>query len=158
MADLTNDEGTELPYLDEAERLATTKSQTIKYRNRRNKMTDRLKDLFANYVLKQGTSSYCHYDVLIKDYDHNGRDLLVEVKPDPDRGAIRIAVGQLLDYRCHLPNRLATDLAILTITRPPQPYSGFLFDLQITILWFTNETCRDLKGDGKSWPAIKNAM
>src|SRR5437763_1966468 len=82
-----------LPYLDKAERLATIKSQTIQYRNRHNTMTDRLKYLFAKHVLKQGNSSHCHYDVLIKNYDHKGRDLLVEVKPDPDCGAIRIAVG-----------------------------------------------------------------
>src|SRR5882672_2150407 len=109
-------------------------------------MTDRFRDLFYAHVLKQGNHSDCRYDVLIKNYDDNGRDLLVEAKPDPDRGAIRIAVGQLLDYCRHLPNRLATDLAILTITRPPQPYMEFLLDLQISILWFTNETCSDING------------
>jgi hypothetical protein len=157
-SEAADDEGTDLPYLDEAERLATINSKTIKYRNRHNTMTDRLKHLFAKHVLKQGKSSHCRYDVLIKDYDRKGRDLLIEVKPDPDRGGIRIAVGQLLDYRRHLPNRLGTDLALLTITPPPQPYIEFLFDVQISVLWFTNETCRYLQGAGNSWSALKKAL
>lgn len=148
-------EGIELPYLDEAERLATGKSQTIRYRNRHNKMTDGLKDLFSMHELKQGNLSNCRYDVLIKDYDNKGRDLLVEAKPDPDRGAIRIAVGQVLDYRRHLPNCLATDLAIMTIGRPSKSYVDFLLDLQISILWFSDEKCSDMEGEGKAWSAIK---
>jgi hypothetical protein len=154
----TPDEGAELPYLDQAERVATTKSQTITYRKRHNRMTDRIKDLFSNYVLKQGNHSDYRYDVLIKNYDDNGRDLLIEAKPDPDRGGIRIAIGQLLDYRRHLPNRLGTDLAIVTISRPPRSHIDFLLDLQISVLWFSGESCGDLDGNGKVWPAIRTAL
>ncbi len=111
-------------------------------------MTGQLKSLFRDYSpLKQGTQAHCRYDVLVKDYDNCGRDLLIEAKPDPDRGAIRIAIGQLLDYRRNLPNRLATDLGTLTIFEPPESYMELLFDLQITAFWFSDETCRE------NWPA-----
>jgi hypothetical protein len=152
------EEGSDLPYLDEDERSATIQSKTIRYRNRHNRMTGRLKSLFRKYSLKQGTQAHCRYDVLVKDYDNCGRDILIEAKPDPDRGAIRIAIGQLLDYRRHLPNRLATDLATLTILEPPESYTELLFDLQISALWFTDETCRKLAGCGKVWSAIEKII
>jgi hypothetical protein len=50
-------EGTDLPCFDEAERVATTKSQSVRYRNRHNRMTDRLKGLFCKYVLNVVTMS-----------------------------------------------------------------------------------------------------
>jgi hypothetical protein len=153
-----DEEGGDLPYLDEDERSATIKSQTIQYRNRHNKMTNRLKFLFPNHTLKPGKQAHCRYDVLMQNYDGSSRDLLIEAKPDPDRGAIRIAIGQLLDYRRHLPNRLATDLAMLTIVQPPQPYIELLFDLQISALWFTDKTCSELAGSGKVWSTIEKVV
>lgn len=121
-------------------------------------MTDRLRSMLPNCSLKQGNRAHCRYDVLVKDYDRSGRDLLIEAKPDPDRGAMRIAIGQLLDYRRHLPNRVATDLAILTILEPPKSYTELLFDLQISILWFSDETCRKLAGGGKAWSAVEKII
>jgi hypothetical protein len=92
------------------------------------------------------------YDVLIRGYDGGGRDLLVEAKPDPNKGSIRIAIGQLYDYRRFLKNRAATDLAVLTIGRPDQSYVDLLVsDRGITALWFENETCKNLSGEGRAW-------
>jgi hypothetical protein len=153
-----NGEGSQLPYLDEAERIATTNSRTIKYRDRHDKMTNRLKDLLKAFNLRRGTNSDCRYDALVKNYDSGGRDLLVEAKPDPDRGSIRIAIGQLFDYRRHLAHRLGTDLAILTISRPDQSYVDLLLDLQITILWFTSEACHTLDGEGKAWLPVSATL
>ena len=95
-----DEEGSELPYLDEAERVATTESRSIRYRDRHDRMTNGLKDLLSEFELKRGTDPNCRYDGLVKNYDSLGRDLLIEAKPDADdRGAIRIAIGQLFDYR-----------------------------------------------------------
>ena len=118
-------------------------------------MTTRLIELFPSLQLTQGTKANARYDVLIKDYDKRGRDLLIEVKPDPDKGSIRIAIGQLLDYRRFLPHQAGTDLAILTIARPLDSYISFLQDLQITSLWFASEDCSALTGDGKVWNSLK---
>jgi hypothetical protein len=151
-------EGSRLPYFDEAERTATTNSRTINYRDRHDKMTNRVKDLFKSLNLKRGTDPECWYDVLVKNYDSADRDLLIEAKPDPDRGALRIAIGQLLDYRRALPHRIGTDLAILTISRPRQSYVDLLLDLQISVLWFNSEACTTLKGEGKAWQSVHRAQ
>ena len=80
---------------------------------------------------------------------------MIEAKPDPDRGSLRIAIGQLLDYRRFLPHQAGTDLAVLTITPPPKEYMELLQDLQITVLWFADPHCGALSGDGKAWKALK---
>ena len=151
-------EGSQLPYLDEEERMATANSRTIKYRDRHDKMTNRVKDLFKNLDLKRGTDPECRYDVLVKNYDSMGRDLLIEAKPDPERGAVRIAIGQLFDYRRALPYRIGTDLAILTILRPHQSYVDLLLDLQISVLWFNSEACSAMEGEGKAWASVQKAL
>jgi hypothetical protein len=93
--------------------------------------------------------------VLVKNYDGKSRDLLIEAKPDPDKGGIRIAIGQLLDYRRFLPRRAATDSAVLTILSPTDSHIQLLDELQISALWFTDETCRMLAGKGRAWLAIQ---
>lgn len=147
--------GTTLPVFDEAERKAVQDSKTIVYRKRHNKMTNRLQELLPGHKLDEGTSPDCRYDVLVTNYDGNGRDLLIEAKPDADKGSIRIAIGQLLDYRRFLPNQAATDLAVLTISFPSDSYLELMQDLQITALWFVSESCRTLAGDGKIWKALE---
>jgi hypothetical protein len=147
--------GTPLPTFDDAERVAVQQSATITYRNRHNGMTNSLRKLFQAYTLEQGTDPDCRYDVLIKNYDKSGRDLLIEAKPDHDKGSIRIAIGQLLDYRRFLPNQIATDLAVLTISQPTDSHIELMLDLQITVLWFGDEECSFLLGKGKAWQTLK---
>jgi hypothetical protein len=120
-------------------------------------MTNRLRELLSSLHPEQGTDPECRYDVLLKNYDAAARDLLIEVKPDGDRGSVRIAIGQLFDYRRGLPNRVGTDLATLTILRPPQGYVDLLLDLQISVLWFDSESCTKLKGEGKAWEPLSRA-
>ena len=153
-----NAEGTEVPYFDDDERVATTNSRTIIYRNLHRTMIEALRKLFQGYQFDQGKSSFCRYDYRVKNYDHKGRDLLIEAKPESSRGDIRLAIGQLLDYRRHLANRLATDMAVLTITRPPGEYINLLAELQISSLWFQDEKCLSLEGVGKSWSVVEKAI
>lgn len=108
--------------------------------------------------MNRGTHPNCSYDARIANYDGAGRDLLIEVKPDPDKGSLRIAIGQLLDYRRFLPHAAGTDLAIMTITKPSKPYLTLLHDLQITAVWFITEDCTSLTGEGKAWKELKAAL
>jgi hypothetical protein len=142
-----------IPYYDEDERLSTKESGTIVSQQRHNRITNALRLLFANPEPEQGNDPNCRYDALLKNYDQIGRDLLIEVKPDPDKGSLRIAIGQLFDYRRFLPHRPATDLAVLTIGPPDQSYKDLLADLQITCLWF-DQDCTKLDGEGKAWKAL----
>lgn len=151
-------DGKSLRTFDEAEREAVQRSTTLVYRNRHNIMTNALKRLFAKHKLVEGTEEHCRYDVIIKQYDGTNRDLLIEVKPDPDKGSIRIAIGQLVDYRRFLPHRAGTDLALLTISRPPQTYLDLMLELQISALWFDAERCQSLSGEGKVWEGLKAAL
>ncbi len=140
--------------LDEDERKATQNAGETTYRNRHNKMTTRLIGLFPHLELRAGNSPDCRYDALVINYDGKGRDLLIEAKPDPDRGSIRVAMGQLLDYCRFVPHPAATDLAILTITTPTASYIDLMHDHQITTLWFNDEKCGKLMGDGKIWKPL----
>ncbi len=146
-----------LPEYDEAERIAVTSSKTIHYRDRHDSMTNAVRLILRAQGIEAGTDPNCRFDMNVVGYDGK-RDLLIEAKPDPDRGSIRIAVGQLLDYRRFLPHRAGTDMAFITITRPDQSYVEFLLDLQITVLWFEDESCTKLCGEGKAWDAVKKLM
>jgi len=150
--------GTELSHFDDEERKAILKGQELVYRKRHNTMTNALYTLLPALTMTQGDRQECRFDVLISNYDAGGRDILIEAKPDPDRGSLRIAIGQLLDYRRFLPHQAGTDLALLTITPPPKEYIELLQYLQITTLWFTDSGCGTLSGDGKAWKALKAQM
>jgi hypothetical protein len=87
-------------------------------------MTESLKQLFEGFDLRTCYGNDLRYDVLVKNYDGKSRDLLIEAKPDPDKGGIRIAIGQLLDYRrffttprCH-GFRCLDDLVAHRLTHP----------------------------------------
>jgi hypothetical protein len=150
--------GTALPKYDEAERKAIVLARTLIYRQRHNTMTNALATLLPTLKITQGDAQECRYDALICDYDASGRDLLIEAKPDPDRGSLRVAIGQLLDYRRFLPHQAGTDLAILTIERPLEKYMELLHDLQITALWFADADCETLSGEGKAWEALETRL
>ncbi len=148
-------QGTALSHFDDAERKAILMTRTLLYRLRHNTMTNALGTLLPALTMTQGDRQECRFDVLISNYDAGGRGLPIEAKPDPDRGSLRIAIGQLLDYRRFLPHQAGTDLALLTITPPPKEYMELLQDLHITALWFANPDCGALSGNGKAWRALK---
>ena len=145
----------QLPDYDVEESKAARKWASLVYRKRHNKMTEALKQLFKGFALRTCYEQDLRYDVLVKDYDGKSRDLLIEAKPDPDKGAIRIAIGQLLDYRRFLPRRAATDCAILTISSPTDSHILLLDESKFSAIWFPDETCRTLAGKGRAWLAIE---
>jgi hypothetical protein len=148
-------EGHPLEEYDASERLAVKESGTQLYRNRHKKMTNALINTFAVLKPIDGRKTNNKYDVLLRNYNKEGRDLLIEIKPDPDRGSLRIAIGQLYDYRRFLNNGAATDLAVLTICKPEQSYMDLLLiDRGMTALWFEGEDCQALNGEGNAWHSL----
>ncbi len=144
---------------DEEERKAALASRTQTYRNRHNKMTAALNRIFRRFNPTTETSPAGRCDAILKNYDGTSRDLLIEAKPDPDKGSLRIAIGQLFDYNRYRTRQAATDLAVLTITRPAPDYLELLKDLGITALWFANESCKQISGgEGKAWSAIAECI
>jgi hypothetical protein len=150
---------TPLRNYDEEERRAVLASKTVKYRNRHNTMTHALDRIFRRFHPTIETSPAGRCDGIVKDYDGTCRDLLIEAKPDPDKGSLRIAIGQLFDYKRHRRHQDATDLAILTISRPSSDYVALLTDLGITALWFGHESCKRISGgEGQAWSAVARAF
>ena len=143
---------------DEDERRAVLASKTATYRARHNRMTTALNRIFGSFNPTTETSPAGRCDAIIKDYD-GSRDLLIEAKPDADKGSIRIAIGQLFDYARHRTRQPATDLVVLTISSPAHNYIDLLNDLGITAIWFGDENCKKIAGgQGKAWAAVANSM
>jgi len=148
-------EGVPLKDYDESERFAVQQSGTVRYRHLHNKMTRIFGQMFASLKPEQGQVANERYDIRLRNYDKAGRDLLVEAKPGTDKGYLRIAIGQLYDYCRFLKNRSTTDLAVLTIGKPNQSYMDLLVsDRGITALWFDDETCKTLNGEGPAWRVL----
>jgi hypothetical protein len=143
---------------DEEERKAVLASKTATYRKRHNRMTAALNRIFSRFNPTTETSPAGRCDAVIQDYD-GSRDLLIEAKPDPGKGSIRIAIGQLFDYVRHRARQPATDLVVLTILSPPPDYVDLLNDLGITAVWFGDENCGQIAGgQGKAWAGIAEAV
>ncbi|MCD2191378.1 EVE domain-containing protein [Actinomycetospora soli] len=62
-------------------------------------------------------------------------DELIEAKSDANRGAVRLAVGQLLDYRRYLATPEGTDLALLVPNAPSQDLLELLESQAISAIW-----------------------
>ena len=78
-------------------------------------------------------------------------DLLIEVKSSIERAHLRLAVGQLFDYRRKLGRAAATDIGILLPEKPKTDDIAFLNYLGIKLFWFSNHTFLKIEGD----PALK---
>ena len=144
---------------DEDERKAVLASKTVTYRNRHNTMTAALDRIFKRLQPITETTPAGRCDCVLTNYDGSSRDLLIEAKPDPDKGSLRIAIGQLFDYNRYRARQAATDLAVVTIAKPASNYLALLIDLGITALWFGGETCKKISGgEGKAWEAVAAAI
>jgi len=148
-----------LKHYDEEERKAVLASKSVTYRNRHNTMTVALDRIFEPFHPITETTPAGRCDCILTNYDGTSRDLLIEAKPDPDKGSLRIAIGQLFDYNRYRSRQAATDLVLLTISRPAPDYIALLVDLGITALWFGSESCQKISGgEGKAWEAIAAAV
>jgi hypothetical protein len=121
-------------------------------------MTAALDRIFEPFHPITETTPAGRCDCILTNYDGTSRDLLIEAKPDPDEGSLRIAIGQLFDYNRYRSRQAATDLALVTISRPAPDYMALLVDLGITALWFESEGCKKISGgEAKAWEAIAAA-
>jgi hypothetical protein len=113
-----------------------------------NSMTNRLTRLCnrAHLRIYEGVEPY-RYDALVKNYDGSGKDLLIEAKNSSHRSQLRLAVGQLLDYRRGLRRRAVTDLAVLLPEKPSRDSFSFLADVGVHVLWFTDGKLTTIEGN-----------
>ena len=129
----------ELPLKDEADVEAIKKSGSITLRRIHNQLTNKLRGSLTKFTLLEGRSDSCMFDVLVKNYDGNDNDLLIEVKSSIESPHVRMAIGQLFDYWFNLKGNEEPYLAVLLPERPTKEIETCLEWLDIGLMWFEKE-------------------
>jgi hypothetical protein len=132
--------GDELPSKEEEEVERLQQALSGVQRRLHNRMTNQLRRLLSSWTLLEGRAADCKYDVLVRDYDRAGNDLLIEVKSSTDASQIRMAIGQVYAYWHRLNG--PTDEAHCAILLPSQPANSVidLLDwLEIGVLWIEKD-------------------
>jgi hypothetical protein len=136
----------ELTLKDEADIESLQKARTVTFKRIHNKLTNQLKSCLADYTLFEGCDKSAMFDVLVKNYDGDKSDLLIEVKSSNEVPHIRMAVGQLFDYWFGMRGDSKHHMAILLPESPTEEVKKLLAWLDIGVLWFSGEslkTCCD---------------
>jgi hypothetical protein len=127
---------------EEATVAVLTKTR-LRIRHRHNALTNRfVRALEGKFIPVESV-----FDALIEDW-RKGRQLLVQAKPSiagpAGRMQLRLAIGQLYDYRFQLfRQRLEkVDLALLTESKPDAEAIALLGGLGIHHLWFEGRSLR----------------
>ncbi len=139
--------GRDLPLKDDSDVKSVAAGGEREVRRRHNAMTNALKKLCGDDVrLREGSVSTCMFDALLVSDQEGGRDLLIEVKSSTERGVLRLAVGQLLDYRRGVERPDETDLAVLLPEKPEDDALAFLESVGVDALWFVGEGMERVEG------------
>lgn len=130
---------------DDLEYLRST--DLVAMRKRHNRMTNALRTICEKLrlVVEEGSEQTCLFDALVRAYQGTERHLLIEVKTETSPPFCRMAVGQLLDYRRHLPDAAAIDLAVLLPEKPPKEAADFFGYVGVSVLWL-NSNLSDIEG------------
>jgi len=135
----------DLTLRDERNIAVEVKSRWHKMRHIHNCMLRALWELYGDQAkITEGRAGRAKYDALIKRYNKFGHDLLIEVKSSIDIGSVRLAIGQLFDYRRYLKRNLATKLAIMLPEQPDIEVRSLLKHLGIHLLWFSSSNFKRL--------------
>jgi hypothetical protein len=125
----------ELPIKDEEDYEVLKKALSITARRDHNKITNKIRAILKNYDLQEGSSENM-FDILVKKYNSEDNDLLIEVKSSDEMPHVRMAVGQLYDYSRQLQKDSKVDLAVFLQSKPSKNVENFLKDRNIGLLWF----------------------
>ena len=128
--------GADLPQKDDSDVLSLIADQTIEKKRLHNSLTNKLMTSLSGYVLYEGRNKDIMFDAMVKDYNGEKDDLLIEVKSSVEIAHIRMAVGQLYSYSYRLDAKYKTHLAILLPERPPVDVEAWLESRDIGLLWF----------------------
>jgi hypothetical protein len=134
-----------LPLKDEEDHVAIATGLEQTKRRLHNRMTNRLKALFANYTIVEGVGTHARFDAMLKKFNDDDEDLLIEVKSSAEDAHVRMAIGQLYAYAHHInPEHLMT-LAIVLPTRPAEHVRTLLESRDIGCMWFDSEKLERLE-------------
>lgn len=134
--------GDDLPLKDERDVESVQSAKTISNRRLHNSLTNKLRAALSSFVLYEGRNKEIMFDAMVKNYNFERDDLLIEVKSSTEIAQVRMAVGQLYSYSYRLNPKREAHLAILLPEKPAEDVSAWLEWLDIGILWFSgNALC-----------------
>lgn len=131
---------TELPLKDESDIVSIQEARSITNKRLHNILTNKIKHSLSNYTLFEGCDKHAMFDVLVKNYDEDKNDLLIEVKSSSEVAHIRMAIGQVFDYWLRTNGESDPHLAILVPSQPDEDIKKLLEWLDIGVLWFSDDT------------------
>jgi hypothetical protein len=131
--------GKHLPLKDENDLEVVQQERTAARKKLHNKMTNRLRDLWKNYTLTEGAGTSAQYDVMVKNYDDKGHDLIMEVKSSSEIANLRMAVGQLYSYSYRMDENMGFHLCVLLPNKPSASDSKWLDCLDVGLMWFSGD-------------------
>lgn len=138
-----------LPLKDEDDHVAIASGLEHRKRRLHNRMTNRLKSLFADYTLIEGIHVRARFDAMLKRFNGEG-DLLIEVKSSSEDAHVRMAIGQLYAYAHHITPDYELDLAVVLPERPANHLRALLICLDIGCMWFDSEKLERLETDDEA--------
>lgn len=129
-----------LPIKNEEDIKVVSDALRTKHKQLHNRMTNRLLAVCQQKMLtvEEGRPPNCRFDALVRNHP-KGHDLLIEVKSTTEIADVRLAVGQLLDYRRQLPKKATTNIAVLLPNEPGEHVRAFLADVKARALWFKKD-------------------
>lgn len=141
-------DGRNLGLKDDHDVAVIQRASDVRMKRLHNQMTNALANLAGgSIVVLEGNRREAQFDALLLRYDGDEHDLLLEVKSSIDVPDIRLAVGQLLDYRRFLERPDHTHLGVLLPSRPSAHVLTFVDSLNhllgrelITVYWFQSST------------------
>ncbi|WP_454837812.1 hypothetical protein [Pseudomonas mohnii] len=140
-------EGNALPLKDESDIESLQQARTVINKRLHNGLTNKLKYCLSEYTLLEGCDKAAQFDVMVKNYNGCGDDLLIEAKSSVEIAHVRMAVGQLYDYWFRLKGCIDHHLAVLLPNEPDDGIKSLLAWLGVGVLWFRDdvlETCSNL--------------
>lgn len=132
-------DGTELPLKDESDIESLQQSRQLVHKRLHNRLTNMLKQHLSDFTLLEGCSNAAQFDTLVKDYNGDKDDLLIEVKSSAEPAQLRMAIGQLFAYWFRLKGETEPHLAVLLPSAPDTQLKRLLEWLDIGILWFSRD-------------------
>lgn len=125
---------------DEKDLAVLSVARTLQMQRLHNAMTNALLyTVGGRKAVFEGNRQEAMFDALILDYKGPKKDLLIEVKSSTNIADVRLAIGQLLDYRRFVNRPDATDLAVLLPEEPDAHVCELLRTCDILLLWFEDK-------------------
>ena len=147
LAEKDTAEGADLSLKDEGDIESLQVARTKRSKRLHNQMTNQLRKALSDYyLLLEGCSNDARYDVLVKNYDSSGNDLMVEVKSSSEPAHVRMAVGQLYDYWFNQKGDVEEHLAVLLPEKPAAGVLDLLAWLNIGTMWL-KDGCLDTEDE-----------